>query len=335
MRYFTVNELNLDKYKAITAPIEVSGGSRPRLTLYHKDGVQKYFFKTYSHNPREVWAECLASHVADLMSIPAQAVTIKTAPLKLKHALQKRFPTQLPQDWKPIGTLARNIFPKNVEITYGSVILEKPSEPFTLAEIESKVGRRYYAAEDLLQGYSDMIIFDALIGNMDRHHENWGICEYERYKQLVLFDKKRTAALRHFTPLFDHGSSLMFELSQQDVKRLLKDEAAQLRYVMESKFGFLLDVSGNKINMLGLIEQHLAQRTSWQPRFKKSLARVKSLDLLALAGLVIRMPSLEILEYDSARRELLYKSLVMRYNKLIELYERCINGETDYLYAEE
>jgi hypothetical protein len=322
MKHFTVRELDLDKYRSIMAPIEVSGGSRPRLTLYHKEGNKKYFFKTYSHNPREVWAECLASHIADLLDLRAQEVTIKIAPSRLKQALRKRFPTQLSEDWKPVGTLARNIFPKNVEITYGAVIVETPTKALTLEEIEAKIRSRYYAADDLLQDYSDMIVFDVLIGNMDRHHENWGICEHQKYKQLLLFDRKRTKELRYFAPLFDHGSSLLFELSQENVVNYLQDEGRLHNYIENSKFGFLLDTLGNKANMFTIIEQHIDQRTSWRPRFKKSLARVKQLDLLAVAGLVIQMPSLDILEYDSDRRGLLYKSLLIRYNKLNELYER-------------
>ena len=88
MKHFTVTELDMGKYKTITGPAEVVGGSRPRLTLFHKDGNQKFFFKTYSHNPREVWAECLASHIAELMCVKAQSVTIKKTPQRLDDALR-------------------------------------------------------------------------------------------------------------------------------------------------------------------------------------------------------------------------------------------------------
>jgi hypothetical protein len=166
-----------------------------------------------------------------------------------------------------------------------------------------------------------MVIFDVLIGNMDRHHENWGVCENRKYKQQLLFDKKRTIDLRYFTPLFDHGSSLMFELSDGDVADFLGDEKRLVSYVENSKFGFILDVSGDKTNIFDMLEQHLSRKTPWHPRFKKSLEKIKTLDLLNVAGLIIQMPTLDILEYDTERRSLLYKSLLIRYNKLIELLE--------------
>jgi hypothetical protein len=320
MKHFTVNTLDISKYHTITA--EVSGGSRPRLTLFHNDNNQKFVFKTYSHNPREVWAECLASHVAELIGLQAQSVTIKTTPQRLEEVLRKRFPTQLPKEWQPVGTLARNIFPKHIETTYGAAIVETPTDPLTLEVIEQKIRNKYYAPDDLLQAYADMVVFDVLIGNMDRHHENWGVCEEQKYKQQLLFDKRLTKELRYFTPLFDHGSSLMFELSDRNVADFLKDEKRLIDYVENSKFGFILNATGQKTNMFDMLGEHLAQKTDWRPRFKKALTKVKGIDLLALAGLVIQMPTLDLLEYSPERRPLLYKSLLIRYNKLIELLEK-------------
>lgn len=321
MKHFTVAKIDLSKYKSISGPLEVVGGSRPRLTLIHKDSNQRFFFKTYTHNPREIWAECLASHVAELAGIRAQAVTIKIAPPLLVKAMKGRYGTVLPKDWKPVGTLARNIFPRNIDITYGSAIVETPSDPLTLKRIEDRIRSKYYAADDLLEAFSDMVVFDVLIGNMDRHHENWGICEDKRYKQQLLFDKKKLVDLRNFTPLFDHGSSLMFELSDKDIDDITADEAKLQRYVEGNKFGFLLDISGNTSNPFELLKEHLDTNTSWKPRIKKSLAKIKDIDLLALAELIIQMPIPEELEYNDNRRKLLYKAFLLRYNRLIKMYE--------------
>lgn len=321
--HFTVHELDISKYKNITAQTpEVVGGSRPRLTLVHKNGG-KFFFKTYTKNPREIWAECLASHIAELVDIPAQSVTIKYPQERLKNALKRIYPKQLPKDWKPIGTLSRNIFPKRVEIIYGMNILGSASKPKTLEEVEKSISQRYYAPEDLLQAFSDMLVLDIFLGNMDRHHENWGICEDNKYKQQVMFDKKKVVGYRYFTPLFDHGSSLMFELSDKQIIDMVNDENKIRNYVENSKFGFILDIDGKKNNVFNIVENHLKDKTVWGERLRKSLHKFVQIDMLQVASLVIKMPSIDILEYSSVRRKILYKSLIMRYNKIRKLDERC------------
>lgn len=109
MMHFTVHEIDSNKYKRISGDKpEVIGGSRPRLTLIHKTGNKKFFFKTYTKNPREVWAECLASHIAELVQIPAQDITIKYPQRRLVSAMKRTYPKQLPSDWKPIGRLSTN-----------------------------------------------------------------------------------------------------------------------------------------------------------------------------------------------------------------------------------
>lgn len=320
MKHYTVKTIDMRSYKEVK--VEVSGGSRPRLVFIHSKTNKKFFFKTYSKTPREVWTEALASHIGELVNLPVQTVTIKKAPQRLREILEERYPENLPKPWIPIGTLAHNIFPRNYEITYGAFIVETPTEPLTLEAIETSIRAKYYAPEDLLQSYADMVVFDAFIGNMDRHHENWGVCESDKYKQLVLFDKKATADERHFAPLFDHGSSLMFELDNEKINEFDRDNERIKQYIEKCEYTFTLDSSGNKANIFKIIEQEIDNKTAWGKRFKKSLPKFAGIDLLHLATMIARMPDLPELDYNYQRKKVLYRSLLMRYNKIEELYRK-------------
>ena len=64
-------------------------------------------------------------------------------------------------------------------------------------------------AHDFFVGY---ILFDALVGNTDRHHENWGV---------VVIDRADDQTDYHLAPTFDHASSLGRELTDKTrAKRL-------------------------------------------------------------------------------------------------------------------
>ena len=316
MRHFSFDNLTFAKLEPLR--IEVVGGSRPRLTLEHKRNRQRFFLKSYRHNSREVWAEMLASQLGEQVGIPIQAVSLKKIPPHLAAIFRDNFKDYLPENWRPVGALVRNVFPKNHELLYGAQIIGTASDPVTLDTIEQSIRRRYLDGEDILQAFSDMIIFDAWIGNMDRHHENWAISQKNMIIQfsLLKLTKEQREVIkrtRGFTPLFDHGSSLLFELDDDHVSRYLQDkERFEHQYILGKKYALVLDVHGKAKNIYEIIKEHLETRTPWAKRFRKSIEKISKADSLSVARLILQMPTGGELDYSQDRKNLLYYSLERR-----------------------
>jgi hypothetical protein len=84
-------------------------------------------------------------------------------------------------------------------------------------------------AIDLYSGY---LVLDALIGNTDRHHENWGIVAKRR------IDGARMLSV---APTYDHGSSLGRELRDEERRRrrITADRRSDLpAYAMRARSAF-------------------------------------------------------------------------------------------------
>ena len=69
---------------------------------------------------------------------------------------------------------------------------------------------------------SKILLFDALIGNSDRHHSNWGITETKG----SLSAEKGLFPVNVMTlsPLYDNGSSLCSYINESDIEKILKDK---------------------------------------------------------------------------------------------------------------
>lgn len=319
MRHFSFDELSFTNHD----PVEVTGGSRPRLVLEHSRTKQRYFLKTYRYSAREVWAEMFASQLGQLVGLEIQAVSLKKIPKSLERFFHRIYKDYLPEGWKPVGTLVRNIFPKRHEILYGRTIIGTASDPVQLEQIENDIRSRYLDSEDILQDFANMVVFDAWIGNMDRHHENWAIIQKKIVIQLSLLklskeEREKIKLLRKFTPLFDHGSSLLFELSDADVVKYLKDKKLfNDSYILGKKYALLLGMDGTEKNIYEVIHEHINAKTKWGKRFVKSIDLISSADSLSVARLILQMPTGGDLDYSSERKKLLYYSLERRRNILV------------------
>ncbi len=316
MRHFGFEELSFGIY--VPETIEVIGGSRPRLTLTHGKTRQKYFLKSYRHNTREVWAEMLASKLGELVEIDIQTVSLKTLPQPLTDLFKEKYKDYLPEDWVPVGALVRNVFPKGHEQLYGRQIIGTASDPVTLERIESAIRASYLDSEDILQRFADMVIFDAWIGNMDRHHENWAITQTSISQQMTLLPLNREQreslkAKRSFTQLFDHGSSLLFELDEKKVETYLKaKDIFREQYILGKKYALLLGKDNERLNIFAILKQHVEDGSRWRRRIKSSINKIRNADSLKVAQLILQMPTDGYLDYSSNRKSLLYFSLEER-----------------------
>lgn len=85
---------------------------------------------------------------------------------------------------------------------------------------ESKLDWKTYWAKTL--------VFDALIGNTDRHQDNWGIIESFQYK--LIQPNSSYVRKARIAPVYDNGSSMGGEIANKNLIRF-KDETSIERYV--------------------------------------------------------------------------------------------------------
>jgi hypothetical protein len=76
------------------------------------------------------------------------------------------------------------------------------------------------------------LVFDALVGNTDRHHQNWGVLIELRPR----LDQQTPSVAFQLAPTFDHGSSLGRELTDEARQRHLK-EGTVGRYISKATGG--------------------------------------------------------------------------------------------------
>ena len=73
-------------------------------------------------------------------------------------------------------------------------------------------------ANDILK----ILIFDALIGNSDRHHSNWGIISTK--SSLIISNGKLLAQKIAMCPLYDNGSSLCSYINEDEIDIIFRDK---------------------------------------------------------------------------------------------------------------
>lgn len=151
----------------------------------------------------------------------------------------------------------------------------------TLANIVLALDRIFETGTGRLrakQQMADYLVFDALIGNTDRHHENWG----------VLYRQTETGWTKIVAPTFDHASSLGRELRDERRERLLFQRHVG-RYSEKARGAiFWSQEDTHALSPLNLIRGGVA---AYPDLFRSALKPLRNLDRRILDAIIQRVPA--------------------------------------------
>lgn len=248
-------------------------GTKPKF-WFLRDG-QRWLFKEARENTGEDWAEKLAAEIAALLHIPAATVELATSQGKAGCASL----SFLDHEKTTAHLIHGNEILAGQVFGYDKHKRQRQSD-HTLENIEYAICRLFPITEHhkaVLTQLAGYLVFDALIGNVDRHHENWGL--------LSRFSDQAWEI--SVAPSFDHASSLGRELQDERREAILANQGIE-RYVRKGNGGVYLgseDTHG--ANPLRLVEFGARRFPDY---FAPTLHRIKQNSVQELHNLIDRIP---------------------------------------------
>jgi hypothetical protein len=161
------------------------------------------FKKSMARHPQQFWMEVIAFEIGKLagISVPPSYAAFNGINNQSGALVEWFFlPSSKTLHRKGGEYMQENI--QNYDLTKGT------QHNFETILIIGEHFEKHYPSTfvflDWLTQWAKIVVFDALIGNTDRHHDNWG----------VLFESPAPPKL---TPAFDNGTSLGYEILDQNI----------------------------------------------------------------------------------------------------------------------
>lgn len=272
-------------------PVEVVGeeqlGSKEKF-WFRRDG-QLWLFKEVreikAHGAvlpaGEDWAEKIASEVAKLLDIPV--ATVELAEFQGRRGCASlNFTTQAKQLEHGNEVMAGLLDGYDRELRYHQT-------SHTVDNIVKAVSKMFSSRREhlhVLQQLASYLVLDALIGNTDRHHENWGFLWQVQVDIDEVSEAGRITKEYEVAPTFDLGSSLGRELL--DAKRLqyLNNKTVE-KYLRKARGGIFTPGAGHGASPLALVESTARKYPDY---FRPTLERLRRTPLALMIATVDRVP---------------------------------------------
>jgi len=236
-------------------------GSKPKFWVSREDG--RWLFKEARPNTGEDWAEKVAAELAKLLGVDAAQVELATY-VGRRGCISKNF---IARDKGEALIHGNEILATHVA-HYDKAKIAKQSD-HTVDNIIAAVSRLFPRGlgQSILKQLAEYMVFDALIGNTDRHHENWGF-------RLRLEPGNETFPLT-VAPSYDHASSLGRECLDERCEKILHERRVP-EYVKGGRGGVYWQATDTKgANPLELVKLASAKYPKY---FAPALEKISKLN---------------------------------------------------------
>lgn len=251
-------------------------GSKEKFWYRAKEGEAEWLFKFPQPNTGQHWAEKIAAELAECLEIRHAKVELAVFQGRRGSATET------------FARQGRDLFHGN-QILAGKVLGYDSARKFrqsdhTLANIFLALDHLFLKPEGAERAktlFANYIVLDALIGNTDRHHENWGIL------------RRKVEHKWHgwLAPTFDHASSLGRELldeSEGKCRRLILRDKRVGAYAEKAPGAIYWAQSDKRgFSPLELVRRAAATHPGL---FRPALEKLKRLDKPKAAGIIARVP---------------------------------------------
>ena len=247
-------------------------GSKKKFWFRPDDSDRRdWLFKYPRRGTGEHWAEKIAAEIATTLRIPHAKV-------------------ELAEFQGDRGSATESFSSGGPELQHGNALLEvsvynyRPETSFrhsshTLANIWEALDYEFAGGETAREAritIAEYAVLDAVIGNTDRHHENWG----------VLRAPTGGGWDRTVAPSFDHASSLGRELQDTRRERLLAENRLAA-YAERARGAVYWTADGDPISPLELVRRAVDCHLDL---FGPALAKLDHLDDESIVTIVNRVP---------------------------------------------
>lgn len=233
---------------------QTEGTRDKRKLLSPLDGTSYYFKSSLKRYPMEFWSEVIASRIGKSMGFDLLEYNVAYIHTNEEHL---------------VGCLSRSLFEEEKEVMlFGYSVLAEYDKGFA----ENTKTQGYHSLdlinESLKAGHLEHIfvkvlecyVFDYIVGNSDRHSENWAIicphiqAGFDKSLSLVGGGTKNDGALElikalqvelrktyRLSQIYDSGSSLGRELTEERIEKMLKDERMLESYMNRLRLNITVD----------------------------------------------------------------------------------------------
>lgn len=181
----------------------------PKHSYLFKEAIRSAKDPGQPRYPDQYWAEVIAFRIGRLMGLTLPPVFVAIDSSRNEPGTVNEwfmgYPETEDERYSPGGDYMQRLIPgydrhKGQEHNLTTII--------TLSRALARSG---LLTHDWQVYWGLCLCFDALIGNTDRHQENWGLIWTE------------DGPMARFTPYFDNGTSLGHELQPQKMERMMRD----------------------------------------------------------------------------------------------------------------